>query len=64
MVYFNFPKLYTDELNLQGFDFTEASVDELYDALERVKPSAQAVNQAGLKQKKGDKGQTSKKKKA
>ena len=63
MVYFNFPKLYTNELNLQDFDFTKASVDDLYNALERVEPSAQAVSQAGSKQKKGDEGQSSKKKK-
>jgi len=30
LVYFNFPKIYTDELTLQGFDFTEGSVDDLY----------------------------------
>ena len=55
LVYFNFPNIYTDELTLQGFDFTEGSIDDLYKALERIEPSANATLNAGSKSKRHDK---------
>ena len=50
-MYFNFPRGYVKQLTLQGFEITENTLDDVYDAFERVESCETEEQAAGNKHK-------------